>query len=369
MSTSSSRPYTFDRVVHLLAGAALLAGVIWLINSLHNVLLPFFVACLISYLLYPIVQLNARVLHLKGQVIPSLLTIVEMTVLLGLLIYFFVPSIIKEIHELQEVLKRGSLASATLPFVPDEISGPVKEWIKTINIEKIVRSSHFQDLLSSGTSVLSWTVNMLLHTFEWLMTFVYVIFILVDYKSLTSGFRYFVPKKYRQGTIKVFGDIGDNMNRYFRGQITIGICAAILYSIGFSIVGIPMAIVIGMLIGVLYIIPYFQYISVIPVTLICLIDSMAGTAHFWTQLGECGLVYVVSQCICDYVLTPHIMGKALGMNPAIILLSLSVWGSLLGMIGMIIALPVTALLIAYYKEYIDGDEAPISASSEKQVTR
>ena len=64
------------------------------------------------------------------------------------------------------------------------------------------------------------------------------------------------------------------------------------------------------------------------------------------------MVYVVSQCICDYVLTPKIMGKAMGLNPAIILLSLSVWGSLLGFLGLIIALPLTTLLLAYYDEYI-----------------
>ena len=73
---------------------------------------------------------------------------------------------------------------------------------------------------------------------------------------------------------------------------------------------------------------------------------------FWTELGKCALVYVISQCICDYVLTPKIMGKTLGLNPAIILLSLSVWGSLMGLVGMIIALPLTALMIAYYNEYV-----------------
>ena len=66
---------------------------------------------------------------------------------------------------------------------------------------------------------------------------------------------------------------------------------------------------------------------------------------------------VISQTICDYVLTPKIMGKAMGLNPAIILLSLSVWGTLLGLIGMIIALPLTTLLISYYGEYVIGHDS------------
>ncbi len=142
------------------------------------------------------------------------------------------------------------------------------------------------------------------------------------------------------------------MNRYFRSQLLIATCAAVFYCIGFSIVGIPMAVVMGILVGILYMIPYFQYVTLIPIIAICFINSMDGHVEFWKQLCECGLVYVVSQCICDYVLTPKIMGKSLGLNPAIILLSLSIWGTLLGIIGMIIALPLTTLCLAYYKKVI-----------------
>lgn len=113
-----------------------------------------------------------------------------------------------------------------------------------------------------------------------------------------------------------------------------------------------MAIIMGVLVGVLYMIPYFQYITVIPVLVLCFISSLAGQGSFWPMVGQCALVYVISQCICDYILTPKIMGKTMGLNPAIILLSLSVWGTLLGLIGMIIALPLTTLLLAYYQEFV-----------------
>lgn len=166
--------------------------------------------------------------------------------------------------------------------------------------------------------------------------------------------RRMVPMKYRPTVYRIEDDLKDNMNRYFRGQILIAGCAAVFYCIGFSIVGIPLAIVLGITVGILYIIPYFQYVTLIPVTLVCLIDSMSGNVRFWPELGQCLIVYAVSQCICDYILTPKIMGKTMGLNPAIILLALSVWGSLLGLIGMIIALPMTTLLLAYYKEYVIG---------------
>lgn len=68
-------------------------------------------------------------------------------------------------------------------------------------------------------------------------------------------------------------------------------------------------------------------------------------------------VYAVVQIVADLILTPKIMGKTMGMNPAIILLSLSIWGSLLGILGMIIALPITTLIIDYYARYVTKDNS------------
>lgn len=364
---SATRPYTLDRVVRILATLAILAAAIWLINILKNVLLPFCVACLIAYLLEPVVEFVQRITHLKGRIIPVLLTLIVATFIIFLLGYFFIPSIVKEIHQVEDIIHRSTQSNSSIPFLPDDVVVAFKEWVNSLNVKDFITSSRFESLLDSGTSFLSAAVSFLLHTLEWLLTFIYVIFIMIDYPSLMKSFHLMVPKKYRSVVYRVDDDIKSSMNNYFRGQILIAACAAVFYSIGFSIVGIPLAIVLGILVGILYIIPYFQYVTLIPVAIVCLIDSMSGDVHFWVELGQCGLVYVVSQCICDYVLTPKIMGKAMGLNPAIILLSLSVWGTLLGVIGMLIALPVTALLLAYYKEYVidRGDGTP----EEKQQTK
>lgn len=366
---SVSRPYTFDRVVRIIGGIALLAGAVWLINLLKNVLLPFCAACLIAYLLEPLVEIQQRWLRLKGRVIPIFLTLIEVTCVLGLVGYFFVPSIMNEIHDVGEMLKNSSGEGTSVPFVPQKVVDFVNRYINTIKIDELLESGKFETIVDTGTSVITSTLNFLFHTLEWLLMFIYVIFILVDYEHLMKGFRLLVPPKYRPIAYKVGDDIKNSMNRYFRGQALIALCAAVFYCIGFSIVGIPLAIVLGILVGILYMIPYFQYVTLIPVTLVCLIDSMGGHVEFWPQLGQCILVYVVSQCICDYVLTPKIMGKAMGLNPAIILLSLSVWGTLLGLIGMIIALPLTTLLLAYYQQYVlNRPDIPASEKLEDQST-
>ncbi len=114
----------------------------------------------------------------------------------------------------------------------------------------------------------------------------------------------------------------------------------------------------GIIVGILYMIPYFQYVTVIPVAVICFICSLGGEISFISMFGKCLMVYLVSQGVCDYIITPHIMGKEMGLNPA-------VWGSLLGIIGMIIALPVTAIIMAYYERYI-SEPAPVSADDKEK---
>lgn len=90
-------------------------------------------------------------------------------------------------------------------------------------------------------------------------------------------------------------------------------------------------------------VPYLHIFSIIPVVLLCWLKVSQTGQSFWALLGVVMLIYVVIQCIIDLFLIPKIMGKAMGLNPAIILLSLSIWGSLMGVVGMIIAIPLTTL--------------------------
>ncbi len=352
MSQPSTRPYTLDRVIRLIITLLIIAGAIWLINKLRDVLLPFCVACLIAYILEPFVQYNRRLLHLKGRGAAVAITLFEVTMFIGIAGYLFIPSVIDEMHQMSELIKRYVDEGQAITFIPDSLHDFLRTHLNLDSLAASLKDQNIEALLGKVSSIISGSLEIVLHAIEWLLTFVYIIFVMLDYEHLMNSFKHMVPPKYRKIAFKIGNDIKDSMNRYFRGQFTIAMCAAIMYSIGFSIIGIPMAIVLGILVGILYMIPYVQYVTLIPVTLVCIVYSMDGSVEFWTVWWECILVYFISQCVCDYVLTPKIMGKALGLNPAIILLSLSVWGTLLGLIGMIIALPMTTLCLAYYQEYV-----------------
>ena len=130
----------------------------------------------------------------------------------------------------------------------------------------------------------------------------------------------------------------------------------ILFSVGFSIVGMPLAVALGMFIGVLNLVPYLQMLGIVPAVLLALVRSNQTGENFWLIILYCFIVFLVVQGIQDLVLTPRIMGKMMGLRPAVILLSLSVWGYLLGFIGLIIALPLTTILISYYRFFVLKEE-------------
>ena len=113
-----------------------------------------------------------------------------------------------------------------------------------------------------------------------------------------------------------------------------------------------MGVVLGLFIGCLNMVPYLQLISLPITAILCLVCTASTGVNFWAIFWESMAVYVIVQCIQDLFLTPKIMGKAMGLNPAIILLALSIWGALLGFMGLIIALPLTTLLLSYYNIYI-----------------
>lgn len=353
---------TFDQVIRAIVAIIAVVILVWLVNYLKNVLLPFCVACLIAYVLEPLVVYQQTKLKLKRRIIPVFMTIIEATIVIGGLLCIIIPLSIKEIDQLDALIK-SSTGNAT-PFLPPEVQEYLDTHLDIDSIRKYLNPQQITDLFNKGTSVISGIVEVVMHTIEWLLTFIYVIFVMLDYKQLMSGFRKVVPPRYRARVYPIFDDIKVNMSKYFRSQALIAACAAVFYCIGFSIAGLPLAIVMGIIVGILYMIPYVQYVTIIPVIILCYLDSLTGSTGFWAEFGKCIAVYVVSQCVCDYVLTPKIMGKSLGLNPAIILLSLSIWGSLLGIIGMIIALPLTSLLIAYYKRYILTD----STDKAKQIS-
>ncbi len=348
---NSSQPYTFDRVVRIIISIAILVGLFWILNTLKSVLLPFCVACLIAYIFEPFVQFNRKLFHLKGRAISIFITLFEAIIVVGLLGYFLIPLIFEECSHLAVLLKNYT-QSDNIAILPDSVNNFLKRNIDFGYIASLLTRQDWMYVIENTFSFLSSGVDVIMGAVGWFIVFLYLIFIMLDYDKLMIGFKHLVPPKYRKITFKIGNDIKTSMNHYFRGQALVAFLVGILFCIGFVIIDMPLAIVLGLFIGLLNMVPYLQLISIVPTTMLCLIYAAETGSSFWSIFGACMAVYAIVQVIQDFYLVPKIMGKSMGLNPAIILLSLSVWGSLLGFMGLIIALPLTTLLLAYYNEYI-----------------
>ena len=353
MPIISRQPFTLDRVVRLVLSVGGFAFAIWLIYRLRSALLPFGVACLIAYMMVPFVRVKRPRRHMRSRVGPKIVTLFETLVFFLILCYFCIPSIIEELHVMASLLQRYAESSnETIPFLPPEIHDALHKSIDIKQISQWLTDQNLQGIFNNIFNVVTSGVGFVFEFLSWAIVFLYVAFILLDYERLMRGFRDLIPPKYRPQVQKISSDIKDSMNHYFRGQALIAAIVAAIYSVGFLLVGLPLAVIMGLFIGVLFMVPYLQFVSIIPVTLLCIVVSIDSSVDFWTIWWECIAVYAVVQIVADVILTPKIMGKAMGLNPAIILLSLSIWGSLLGILGMLIALPLTTLLISYYDTYI-----------------
>ena len=195
--TSQSRPYTFDRVVRLLIGCAIFAFIIWLLDLLKDVLLPFCVACLIAYLFEPFVQYNRSLLRLKGRITAIFVTLFEALVFFGILLYMCVPSIITEMHQMADLLRNYANSDVSIQYLPPEIHDILKSNIDFEELAHTLMQQDMRSIIDKGMTVIHGGVHVVLGVVAWLIVFLYVIFIMLDYDRLMRGFKLLVPPRFR----------------------------------------------------------------------------------------------------------------------------------------------------------------------------
>lgn len=345
---------TLDQLVRWVGVGLLVLGILLLVNYLSSVLLPFFVAWLLAYLLYPMVKFVQYKLHVGNRALSIVITLVFVIALLGGVIYLIIPPMIEQFEKL------GSLATDYIQKEAHirDIPGAIQDWINQNNreIEKFFKSSTFTDsiktVLPGLFNVLGQTATIIIGIVASLITLLYMFFILLDYEYLTENWIRIFPVKVRPFWQELAKDVERELNNYIRGQGLVALCMGIMFCIGFTIIDFPMAIGLGILIGILDLVPYLHTFALIPTAFLAVLKAADTGQNFWVIFGLAVLIFCVVQVITDMVVTPKIMGKAMGLNPAILLLSLSVWGALLGFIGLIIALPLTTLIMAYWQRYV-----------------
>ena len=363
-----NKEITFDRFIRGLIAIAACVVAYLLIDRLSGALLPFLVAWLFCYLVYPIVKFFQYKLGLKNRLLSITVVMLLLTAFIVGICFLVIPPVMQEFATLKEFVLNYIASDGNNTTIPDVVNEFVHKHIDMVAVENYFSVERIGELVKGALPKIWNVVSQSFSVMWWLvavfMFMVYVLFILKDYELLARGWVGLIPEKYRERVVRLVEDVEDSMSDYFRGQSLVALCVGVLFSIGFVIIDFPLAIGFGLFVGLLNIVPYLQTVALVPTVFLALVKAANTGGNFWWILMAAGIVFLVVQAIQETILIPRIMNKVTGLNPAVILLSLSVWGSLLGLVGMIIALPATSLLLSYYRRFLRKQEELEEASSD-----
>lgn len=369
-----SQPYTLDRTVRLCINIAIAVALFFITKQLSGVLLPFVVSWFLAYLIHPIVNFFQYKCRIKNRAASVIITLIILVILLSLIVFALGKPVSNEIAKMTDIVTAYISGLDAKTILPDAWEDAIRRWLSEIDYMQYLTIGNIESVIEKISpyvgGILGGSVSFVSSLFVIFVGFLYLIFILIDYEQINSGLVEYIPTKYRDTISGIKQDLENGMNKYFRGQALIATCVGILFSIGFLIMGLPLAIVVGLFIGLLNMVPYLQVVGIPVCMLLGVLQSAATGTAYWIILLEIAAVFIVVQSIQDMVLTPLIMGKTIGMKPAVMLLALSIWGSLFGVAGMIIALPMTTVMISYYKRFIisqdDEDNKEVADSAIQQ---
>lgn len=356
MNPNFDKPYTFDRVVRISISLLVLVGFFLLIRRLSGALVPFLISWLIAYLINPLVNFFQHKLRFKIRILAVLTSLILVISALAISIYFLASPITKEITDLSSLIIDFAQSKQDFEFLPDSWIIFLKEQAATESVQEFFTLEKITEMARNIWprlwNIVSDSFNILFSFAIVFIMLLYIIFILLDFEKISNGWPKLIPDKYRNKVQMVADDIKYSMNKYYRNQALIAFIVGVGFTIGFNIIGLPMATVMGIIVMFLNLVPYMQTFAIPPILLLVLLKSIQTGDSFGMGLLAFGIVFAIVQGFQDGFLVPKIMGKAMGLNPAIVLLSLTIWGSLLGVLGMILALPFTSLLTVYYRRFV-----------------
>lgn len=323
-------------------------GVFLLAWQVQDILTTFGIAFVIAYLLNPLVdKLEHR--GLGRTLVISLLFGIG-GIACGIILYWVVPILTVEAASLARNLPRYAeitfnLLQHHLITLGVDLS---LDDIRRMAIEKAASLSSFSATVlgSVATSVGTvgvWTLNLLLIP-------ILVFYFLRDFNAIMEKSLDFLQKKYQWDAGKYFVSFNTILSRYFRGQLIVSMILMAAYSVVLLIVGVKPALLLGIIAGALSVVPYLGLAVGLGVSLLLAFLQFEGLFHLLAVL----IGFSVVQIIETNVITPRIIGESLGLHPAMVIFALMAGGALMGIGGMILALPVAAFLRVLWMEWVNA---------------
>ncbi len=305
--------------------------VIYLLYLLSPMLTPFLLGALLAYLVNPLVKL------LDKHGIPHLLSVILIflifILLITLIILTLTPLLQKQIMAFIVVIPQmmNWLQTTLLPRIGDYVQFESMSATLLAALPKTGWLFHLA--IKSGHTIIVWIVTLVL-------TPVVMFYLLRDWDRLLNNIKEVIPSAIRAETVELVKECDEVLSAFFRGQFLVMLALCFIYGVGLTIVGLHVGMVVGLIGGLLSIIPYLGSIFVLVTA------SMVSLIQFgdWHPLIGVLIVYLIGQAIEGYVLTPYLVGERIGLHPVMVIFSIMAFGTLFGFFGVLVALPVAAVI-------------------------
>lgn len=327
---------------------------LWLFATIDEILSPFVLSLVLAYLLHPVVtrlETSWKIPRWSSAVFIILISIA----LLIVVIVLGLPHIIGQFEGILQAI--GTISTQFVEWVLDGrfIKALQKYGISSEQLRTMLTNSiapRVEDILKgilkgtfgivSGLQVIvSGIVNIIIIPF---LTF----FLLKDFPLVRYRIKMLVPKKRRAQSVQFYHRVDQILGRYIRGTTIIAIIDGVTVTIGLWIIGIQYPLVLGILSGFLFFVPYFGFITILCVSAFVASLSMGSISlPVISTISFLGILHIIE----NYVLTPRIIGDKIGLHPVMLIFSLFIFGYFLGFIGLLIAIPAAAIIIVSIKEW------------------
>ncbi|WP_180124559.1 chloramphenicol efflux transporter CxpE [Acinetobacter sp. YH12097] len=331
------------RRIFILAGIAL---ILWVLYLLKPVVVPFIGAFLIAYLFSPLVDK----LHNIG--LPRWLSISLVFIGIGVAIFlamwFLVPLVWEQLMYAKNNIPSNihwvnytflPWLSETFNLVPMEIdteqmSAAIMEYIQT-NYSADSIQAMLLKVAQSGLNFIQIGGTIVLIP-------IIAFYFLLDWERMLENMRRLIPRKYEKSTLTIVGECHEVLGAFVKGQFLVMFLLGVVYAVGLQLVGIEVGIIIGMIAGLASIIPYLGFaVGIISAIVACLFQFGLD----WVHLALVLVVFMVGQAIEGYILQPFLLGDKIGLSPVAVVFAVLAGAQLAGLLGMLIALPVAAIIV------------------------
>lgn len=321
-----------------------------LVYLLSPVLTPFVLAALLAYLFNPAVNRLVE-WHLPRIIAVTIVFIIVILIFLGFF-FLFIPVLEQQIAAFAKVLPAINhwFTTVVWPWIQNYF--PIKNEFNFDHLQKVILqnlqtgSGIFKKVLTtlshSGFALVEFITNLLL-------TFVVAFYLLCDWQKVTQKSAQLLPRKSENHILKMLNECGEVLSAFFRGQFLVMIVLGLIYAVGLWIIGLNIGILIGVISGLLSIVPYLGFICGILTALLAAFIQF----HTWTALLWVAIVFGIGELAESFILIPWFVGDRVGLHPVAVIFALMAGGRLFGFVGVLLAVPVAAVIVVFLRHLRD----------------